>query len=183
MSNCLCPITLTPVIRQCDSSNPGGVAEIYIADKCSVDTISAPNETQVVTSITMVSGATFNTFQQRKNVANMTTTAAKDATSGLATFSTDINLKFNKLSAASRLNFLNLAKGETIVIVKLVDNSYWIIGSHNIPCELSAGTINSGTNLTDASQYDVTLQCVDYNPPLKVEIPGGISTILDVYAS
>ena len=53
------------------------------------------------------------------------------------------------------------------------DNSYW--------CEVSAGTINSGVALTDAAQYDVTLQVVSEFPPKKVEM-ATISTILDSYA-
>lgn len=181
MSNCLCPIALTPIIRGCEASYVGGIAEIYISPACSVDTVSAANETQVVTAITMVSGATFTTFQQRKSTANMVTNAAKETTTGVVTHTTDINLKFNKLTAANRLNFLNLAKGETIVIVKLLDGSYWIVGSHTIPCELSTGSANSGTAMNDMSGYDVTLQCADYNPPLKVEM-ANISTILDIYA-
>lgn len=177
MSNCLCPITLTPVLRECPTI--GGVAEIYIAERCDVGTITDSGDT--ITTIAMVSGATFNTFQQRKGVANMTTTVAKDAASGVVTHTTDVNLKFSKLTAASRLNFLNLAKGETIAIVKLNDGSYWMVGDNAYWCEVSAGTINSGVALTDASQYDVTLQVVSEFPPKKVEM-ATISTILDSYA-
>lgn len=177
MSNCLCPITLTPVLRECPTL--GGVSEIYIAERCSVGTITESGDT--ISTIAMVSGATFTTFQQRKGVANMTTTVAKDAASGVVTHTTDVNLKFSKLTAASRLNFLNLAKGEIIAIVKLNDGSYWLVGDNSYWCEVSAGTINTGVALTDASQYDVTLQVVSEYPPKSVTMT--LSSILDSYAS
>lgn len=178
MSNCLCPITLTPVLRECPAI--GGVAEVYIAERCDVGNLTESNDT--ITSISMVSGATFTTFQQKKQVANMVTTMAKDATSGVVTHTTDVNLKFNKLSAASRLNFVALSKGETITIVKTVDGQYWLVGDNTFYGEMSAGTINSGVAYTDASGYDVTLQVISQYPPKLVSMTT-ISTILDSYAS
>jgi hypothetical protein len=178
MSNCLCPITLTPELRECPSI--GGVLEVYIAERCDVGTLTLSGDT--ITSIAMVGAATYSTFQQRKNVANMTTTTAKDATSGVVTHTTDVNLKFNKLTAASRLNFIALANGETSTIVKLNDGTYWMVGDNTFYTEMSAGTINSGVAFTDASGYDVTLQVVSNYPPKQVSM-ATISTILDSYAS
>ena len=174
---CLCPITLTPVIRACEANVAGGIAEVYIAERCDVDTITSTGG--VVSSITMVGATTFTTFQQKKNVANMTTTGnVSDA--GVVTYTTDLNIKFNKLDAAKRLNFMALAQGDLIIIVRLVNGDYWLIGEE-LYASFSAGTINSGTNMTDAQQYDITLQEVSTYAPKKVEM-ATISTILDANA-
>lgn len=176
---CLCPITLTPVIRACEANVAGGIAEVYIAERCDVDTITTTALTGVVSSITMVGAATFTTFQQKKNVANMTTTGnVSDA--GVVTYTTDLNIKFNKLDAAKRLNFMALAQGDLIIIVRMVNGDYWLIGEE-LYASFSAGTINSGTNMTDAQQYDITLQEVSTYAPKKVEM-ATISTILDANA-
>lgn len=176
---CLCPITLTPVVRACEANVAGGIAEVYIAERCDVASITTTALTGVVSAITMVSGATFTTFQQKKNVANMTTTA-NVSEAGVVTYQTDVNIKFNKLDAAKRLNFMALAQGDTIAIVRMVNGDYWLVGEE-FYTSLSAGTINSGTNMTDAQQYDVTLQEIASFAPKKVEL-ADISLILDTYA-
>lgn len=174
---CLCPITLTPVIRACEANVAGGIAEVYIAERCDVDTITTT--AGVVSNITMVGAVTFTTFQQKKNVANMTTTG-NVSDSGVVTYTTDLNIKFNKLDAAKRLNFMALAQGDLIIIVRMVNGDYWLIGEE-LYASFSAGTINSGTNMTDAQQYDITLQEVSTYAPKKVEM-ATISTILDANA-
>lgn len=174
---CLCPITLTPVIRACEANVAGGIAEVYIAERCDVDTITTT--AGVVSAITMYGAFTFTTFQQKKNVANMTTTA-NVSEAGVVTYTTDINIKFNKLDAAKRLNFMALAQGDLIIIVRMVNGDYWLVGEE-LYASFSAGTINSGTNMTDAQQYDITLQEVSTYAPKKVEM-ATISTILDANA-
>lgn len=176
---CLCPITLTPVIRSCEANVAGGIAEVYIAERCDIDAITTTAGTGVVSAITMESGATFTTFQQKKNVANMTTTA-NVSEAGVVTYQTDVNIKFNKLDAAKRLNFMALAQGDTIAIVRMVNGDYWLVGEE-FYTSLSAGSINSGTNMTDAQQYDVTLQEISSFAPKKVEM-AAIATILDANA-
>lgn len=176
---CLCPITLTPVIRSCEANVAGGIAEVYIAERCDIDTITTIAGIGIVSAITMESGATFTTFQQKKNVANMTTTA-NVSEAGVVTYQTDVNIKFNKLDAAKRLNFMALAQGDTIAIVRMVNGDYWLVGEE-FYTSLSAGSINSGTNMTDAQQYDVTLQEISSFAPKKVEM-AAIATILDAFA-
>lgn len=176
---CLCPITLTPVIRTCETNVAGGIAEIYIAERCDVSAITTTTATGVVSSITMVGAATFITFQQKKNVANMTSTG-NVSESGVVTYTTDINIKFTKLDAAKRLNFMALAQGDLLIIVRMVNGDYWLVGEE-LYASFSAGTINSGTNMTDSQLYDITLQEVSTYLPKKVEM-ATIDTILDTYA-
>lgn len=175
-----CPITLTAQLRNggCDLNTAGGVMELYIAQRCDVASITT-GTSSVVTAITMESGKTFTTFQQNPNVANITTTA-NSGDLVPTTYTTNVNLKFYKLDSAKRLNFMALAQGETIVIVRLVSGELILVGEQYFT-KLSAGTINSGTNMAEPGTYDVTLTELSSYAPKHVT-SGIIDGIVDSYA-
>ena len=177
---CNCPINLTAILRNggCDLNTAGGVTELYIAQRCDVASITT-GTSSVVSAITMESGKTFTTFQQNPNVANYTTTVN---TGELAptTYTTNVNAKFYKLDSAKRLNFMALAQGETIVIVKLVSGEYILVGEQYFT-KISAGSINSGTNMNEPQTYDITLTETSSYAPKHVS-SGIIDAIVDTYA-
>ncbi len=175
-----CPISLTAVLRNggCDLNTPGGIRELYIAPRCDVASITT-GTSSVVTAITMESGKTFTTFQQNPNVANLTV----NINSGElvpTTYTTNVNAKFYKLDSAKRLVFNALAQAETIIIAYLVSGEYMLVGEQYYT-KVSAGSINSGTNMNEPGTYDITLtETSSYSP--KHVAAGIIDAIVDSYA-
>lgn len=175
-----CPISLTAVLRNggCDINIPGGIRELYIAPRCDVASITT-STSSVVTAITMEVGKTFTTFQQNPNVANVTTNVNSGELTA-TTYTTNVNAKFYKLDSAKRLVFNALAQSETIIIAYLMSGEYLLIGEQYFT-KISAGSINSGTNMTEPGVYDITLtETASYSP--KHVTAGIIESIVDSYA-
>lgn len=169
-----CSRTLNSIPMECTPSM-GGIVEAYITQyvdglfQYSTDTGASSSDVVIPTEVTGVtSGGTWNKIQFRKGVSNFTSTYNLDAATGLNFVSTDINFVFNKMQTASRIAISAMAYAGMALVVKDSNGKYWAFGLDE-PVLLSAGTAETGTAKTDASQYSVTLQDNSLFLPIEVQ--------------
>ena len=169
-----CTITLAGIGNEC-KDNIGGIKEVYIIDYANVTGVTATADK--ISAITVDSTETFKTYSFKKQTSQMTTNIASDDVAGTTLFTTELNLRFSKLETAKRLEILALAFGDLAVIVRDSNDVFWYLGK-NYPVSLSAGSINTGTNLGDFSGYDVTLTDIAKEAPMEVD-KTALESILD----
>lgn len=169
------PMSLTGIALDC--GNVGGLSVVYITDIANVASVAIVDGE--VTGITMVSGATFKTFNFRKGNANWVSTGARDDAAGTSSNSTVVELKFNKMETAKRKDLEALAKGNSYVIAKDNNGLYWLIG-YSTTNSYAAGslTANTGANLADPNQYTLTLTAECPESPIQIATAFNVSTIV-----
>ena len=152
----------------CDPSK-GGVKNIYICnyDDVSAITMDSSSTASTITGITMNGSAVWHKYAMRRNTASMTSTLNIDETAGVNYVSTDVLLRFNKLDTPQRLEMTALCLAETRVVVEDANGLFWMVGV-NEPVVPSAGTAQTGTQKTDGSYYELTLQGSDDTWPLEL---------------
>ena len=148
----------------------GGVKTIYIANYDDVTEIGI-STAGTVSAITMDTGKTFHKYVMRRNTASMTSTLNFDETVGVNYVSTDVVIRFNKLDTPQRIEMSALVLAETRVIVEDANGKFWLMGKDE-PVVPSAGTAQTGTQKSDGSYYELTLQSSDdtwcYEVPASV---------------
>ena len=149
----------------------GGVKTIYIANYDDVSAINLDTGNTMVSGITMASGKTFHKYVMRRNTASMTSTLNFDETVGVNYVSTDVTIRFNKLDTPQRIEMSALVLAETRVIVEDANGKFWLMG-YNEPVVPSSGTAQTGTQKSDGSYFELTLQSSDdtwaYEVPASV---------------
>lgn len=147
----------------------GGVKNVYIVNFDDVTAIALDNAStaSTVTGFTMASGATWHKYAMRRNTASMTSTLNFDETAGVNYVSTDVVIRFNKLNTPQRIEMSALVLAETRVVVEDANGKFWLLGKDE-PCVPSAGTAQTGTQKTDGSYYELTLQSSDDTWPLEL---------------
>lgn len=155
----------------------GGVKEIYICNFDDVTGITASTAETIsesgattdgkVIAIAMASGATWHKYVMRRNTASMTSTLNFDETVGVNYVSTDVILRFNKLDTPQRIEMTALVLAETRVVVRDANDKWWLLGKDE-PIVPSAGTAQTGTQKSDGSYYELTLQSSDNTWPLEL---------------
>ena len=152
----------------CDPSK-GGVKNIYICnwDDVSAVTMDNTSSAATITGISMNTSAVWHKYAMRRNTASMTSTLNFDETAGVNYVSTDVVLRFNKLDTPQRLEMTALCLAETRVVVEDANGNFWMVGI-NEPVVPSAGTAQTGTQKTDGSYYELTLQGSDDTWPLEL---------------
>ena len=160
-----CSQTLAGFTSLSCTPSKGGVKRVLIANYD--DVASFAESAGVITGITMESGKTFHEYVMRRNTASMTSTLNFDETAGVNFVSTDVVLRFNKLDTPQRIEMSALVLAETRVIVEDANGKYWLLGKDE-PIVPSAGSANTGTQKTDGSYYELTLQSSDDTWPMEV---------------
>lgn len=161
-----CTYTFAGQLLDCKESS-GGVKEVYIIDASYLEGYTVDPTTKKVLTITLTSGQLFNTYQLRKQTANMLTTINTSDENGTTFYQTDTVFNIPKMEAAKRLELLALAVGNMVVIVRDNNGLYWIMGLEN-PVTLTAGTAGTGTAFGDANQYSYTLTELNTVAPREV---------------
>jgi hypothetical protein len=175
-----CNYTFAGQLLDCKEVS-GGIKEIYIVDRSMVSAYTIDGATKKILTVTMTASNKFKTYQLRKQVASMTTTATSSDTAGTTFFSTDVTFSIPKMAAAKRLEFLAMSVGNMAVIVRDNNNVYWGLGFDN-PVVLTSGSGVTGTNFGDANQYSYTLN--DTNAVAPYEMTQSILTgIIDANIS
>lgn len=178
-----CPQTLAGLAKDCTPSM-GGIKEVYIAN---FDDVTAITETSnKISAITMAAGtgsttAKFKVYRFPRNTGSMSSNFTIDATTGANFVVTDLVLQFNRMETAKRVEIAALAQGDLRVIVRDMNDTYWLLGQEE-PVSASAGDGLSGTQRSDRNGYSITLQ--ENSKHLPVEILVGtsgvdLSTIVD----
>ena len=103
-----------------------------------------------------------------------------NAENGVAYVQTDLQMVFNRMETAKRVEVVAMAQGELCALVRDCNGLLWFLG-YDAPLLLSAGDGLTGTARSDRNGYSVTLQDNSLELPHEVlEGTGGvdISTIV-----
>lgn len=142
----------------------GGIAEAYIANFTDVTKVELTEDK--ISAIT--ADGKFKPYSFRKETSQFTSTLQKNIQNGTTYVSTDINLVFNRMETAKRIEVAALALGELVVIIKDNNGVYWYFG-YDEPVVQTAGDGQSGTARADRNGYSVTLQDNARTYPYEVE--------------
>lgn len=159
-----CTQTLSGLAKDC-SANMGGIVEVMIANFDDVTNVAVTDD--VISTVTMASGAKFKKYSFAKNTGNLTSTYNIDAASGVKYVTSDLLLQFNRMETVKRVEITALALGDLAVIVKDANGKYWYLGKDE-PVNASAGDGQTGTARSDANRYTITLQDNSLQMPYEV---------------
>ena len=164
-----CSQTLSGISRDC-SPNMGGVAEVYIANFADVSAVTETSDK--ITAITMNSTAKFKTYKFNPNTSSLSSNYQVNQENGTVFVQSDLQLVFNRMDTAKRIEISALAQGELAVIVKDANGAYWYLGQFN-PVVISAGDGLTGTARADRNGYSITLQDNSLKMPAEILIGTG----------
>ena len=168
-----CPIVLNGITVDCKCL--GGIKEIYVIDALYVTGTTLSGTTGIIASIGLTAGKKFSTYSLRKEVGSMESTINSDDAAGTISYETSVTANFAQMTAAKRLEIMSLAIGSMVAIVKDSNDKYWYLG-YDYPVVLTAGGGSTGTALTDANQYTITL--TDKGKYLPFEVTSTIISAL-----
>lgn len=151
-----CSITLKGIDFSC-KDNVGGLKRIWLADW------TAAGATITTGGRYTATATAFKLFRFRTGNASMNSTLNADEANGTVFVTTDLNMKFTKLTEDSRKEVVEILRGNVAAIVEDNNGNYWGLGAEH-PLTLSAGSVNTGAALGEFSGYDLTVQ--DYSSTL-----------------
>lgn len=161
---CVCTNqTLAGLCKDCEGS-VGGIVEVYAAIYDSVESLATSGN--MITGITLASGASFYKYQFRKNTGSMTSTL-NVTDDGNVYVSTELSLVFSKMETKKRIEMNALSVQDLAIIVKDANGKYWYLGETE-PVNASAGEGATGTNRTDSNHYGITFTSLSQNFPSEV---------------
>lgn len=162
--SCVCTNqTLAGLCKDCEGS-VGGIVEVYAAIYDSVESLATSGD--MITGITLSSGASFYKYQFRKNTGSMTSTL-NVTDDGNVYVSTELALVFSKMETKKRIEMNALSVQDLAIIVKDANGKYWYLGETE-PVNASAGEGATGTNRTDSNHYGITFTSLSQNFPSEV---------------
>jgi hypothetical protein len=148
-------------------ANLGGIKTVWLAEY-KEGLIVRDGEGANVTDgeITALEGVTWTKYPMRKNVASMTSTL-NNSTDGATYVTTELALVFSRMDADKRASIQALALGEVMALVEDNNGFRWFLGA-DAPLTATAGGGESGTAMSDANRYTITLTDESKEYPLPV---------------
>lgn len=144
----------------------GGVLEAYIANHSDVTGVTAT--AGVITAITMASSAKFKKYQFAKNTGSLSSAYAISSENGNNYVESTLNLVFNRMETAKRIEITALAQSDLAVIVKDANGKFWYLG-YDEPVTASTGGGDTGTARADRNGYNITLIDTSHELPMEVD--------------
>lgn len=154
---CNCSTLLTGGIAKGCENNTGGIQKIYIADACSVESITAANgEISDITMVTDSPAPLFYEFSFNRNTSEFTENATVNVENGSLYYAQTVTLVIPRREVAKRNVLALLMNKDMAVIVKDQNGLYWYMGEVNgmLVTELPSGT---GKAKGDLNGYTITL--------------------------
>lgn len=131
--------------------NVGGLAEVLLANKCDIDSITLTDE--IVTAVVMKTAKQFFKFQLTKSTSGFTLTPTANAQNGTAFIAESLTLVINKMKSATSKIFNGLVKGTFVAIAKDRNGEYVMLGREG-GLDVTGGTAGSGTASADRNGYE-----------------------------
>ena len=149
--------------RDC-SDSVGGIEELYLLSRDTMTAFGLTNHE--VTSITD-GGATWRTYELKKEVGSCTATTTIDPANGTRFSEGVVAFSINKFSA-TKSNELKLALlGRLCCIVKDNNGVFWALGFQNY-AEGQSVVANTGTAFGDRNGYDIEIMAKEPEMPYEV---------------
>lgn len=162
-----CNQTLSGIPRDCEGSI-GGVKRVLFINHDQLGTVTASDTG--VSAITPVSGGTFQEYIPKKNTASFAP-ALVVGDGDNRSYQATLVLNFGKMTASKRVQMQALLANELAAIVEDNNGTYWLLGK-DIPLQATEGGGTTGTAMTDANAYTVTL--TDMAKELHYTVDAGI---------
>lgn len=159
-----CSQTLNGITNDC-AANMGGILEVYVANKSDVSAVTTT--TGKVTGITMASSAKFKVYHFKPGTSSLTSNYQVNQENGVQYVQSDLQMVFNRMETAKRIEISALAQGEMVAIVKDANGLYWFLGM-DAPLVISAGDGLTGTARGDRNGYSITLQDNSAEMPYEI---------------
>lgn len=157
--------TLSGLNTACKEASFGGIKEVLIAQFEDVASTSVDGTSHLLTPV-MADGKKFKQYKLLKSTGSLTSTLNASETSA-SYFTNEVTLQFMKMETSKRIEIMALMMSSCAVIVKDTNDKYWYLGKDNY-VECSAGTATTGTALTDANHYELTLTDTSAELPYEV---------------
>lgn len=170
--------TLSGLDTACKEASFGGIKEVYIAPFEDVASVAVDGTSHILTP-TMETGKKFKQYKLLKSTGSLTSTLNTSETSS-SYFTNEVTLQFMKMETSKRIEIMALMMSNCAVIVKDTNDKYWYLGKDNY-VECSAGTATTGTALSDANHYELTLTDTSSELPYEVSAET-IESIVDPIA-
>ena len=139
----------------------GGIKQIVLMDKNNVDTFTFEMGTEVVTVINANDASEIYVYELPTQTGSFEETINFNRDAGTIFYTQTVNVMLNKLSAAKRLEFQNVAQARVVVFVQDTNNNWWAVG-YEYGADLSTSTAATGAALGDINGY--TLAFVHETP-------------------
>ena len=145
-----CGITLKGLDFGCKDS-VGGIKNVWLADW----NAAAP---YLLSSRYMTSAiSAFKLYRFRVGNGAMNSTLNADEANGTVYVTTDLNMKFTKLTEDGRKEVAEILRGNTAAIVETNTGDYYGLGLEH-PLTFTSGTAQTGAAMGDFAGYDITIQ-------------------------
>lgn len=175
-------VTLAGIDARCDKSF-GGIKRILVAKKDDIvsTTIDAyldtagttlPNDTELITNITRVSGKVFYEFLFRRNTGSYTTTVAPDVAIGNSFATTEVTLQFSKSEAQKRMIIQSLINAGAVMIIEDMYGQFIYLGMDR-EVVITNATMASGKVESDLNGFTLTLSDVALDIPHFINTTNG----------
>lgn len=146
--------TLKGIASACKNSI-GGVKAVFVAMRAEASNVLTGSVSDGILTPTSGFKSAFKKYAVRKSSSSATSTLQTSDTAG-NTWQTELSLQFMKQDAAKRNEIMALCSEETIVIFVDGNGNGWVLG-WDYPVEVSAGTAETGTAMSDLNGYNLTL--------------------------
>lgn len=149
-----CNQVLSGLPRDCEGSI-GGVKRVLFINHDQLGKVTIEEDTGIVTAIEPVNGGKFFEFYPKKNTASFAP-ALQVGDGDNRSYQATLVLNFGKMTASKRVQIQALLANELAAIVEDNNGTYWLAGK-DVPLQATEGGGNTGTAMTDANAYTVTM--------------------------
>lgn len=152
--------------------NAGGLKRVLLANKSDVTafvekTGSLGEYLGEIETVTMSGSAVFYEFVPNKMSSNWVENIQANAQNGTVGYEQVLTMTFAKNEASKRNQVQLLGQGEVYAIVNDYNDKYFLLGEFN-GAELTGGSSQSGTALTDLNGWTLTLTAMEPEPAKEV---------------
>ena len=149
-----CSVTINGRALPCKDSL-GGIKKIWVA-AWSDDMWDAVASGEIPDSSAAL---TLKDYDMHKNTGSFTQTLNASIENGTIFYEQVVSCQFSKEVAADIGGFQDMIKGRLAIVVQDVNDNYFVVG-HTRGCEVTAGTVESGTAIGDFNglRYEFSAQ-------------------------
>ena len=147
-------------------ANLGGIKSVYLAEYDDKAITVTKGQEGADDTYKLKEGITWVEYKMRKNVASMTSTL-NNSTDGASYVTTELALVFSRMDAAKRAAIQALALGEVMAVVEDSNGELWFLGK-DAPLTATAGAGETGTAMSDANRYTLTLTDESKEFPIRL---------------
>lgn len=148
-----CPINLSMPLDCKDSV--GGVKMLYLTAFPSNGLSYSPTIASGVITAWASASSKFFTYEVRQGVATGGSKAAVSATTGSKVYTPTFTTQLEKITAAKNVELDNVIANRLLVMVRLQDDTYWLMGYKN-GMDITEMDTNPGTAMNDLNGYKLT---------------------------